>query len=92
MIEGFPRLGSVCKLGYTEGKTRRHELTNARWEKTKPLLPPEKPNNAVLYDARNRVERFFNRLKHFRAVATRSDKRATSYLATVLLTTIVLCL
>lgn len=31
--------------------------------------------SAFLYRCRNLVERFFNKLKHFRAVATRYDKR-----------------
>jgi transposase len=53
---------------------------------------PGRPHNAALYRERNIVERFFCRLKHFRAVATRYDKRATTYLATVLLASIVLCL
>lgn len=33
-----------------------------------------------LYRLRNLIERFFNRLKHFRRVATRYDKLARSYL------------
>ena len=36
-----------------------------------------------LYRRRNAVERFFNKLKHFRAVATRYDKRDDNYLASV---------
>ncbi len=36
-----------------------------------------------LYRQRNLVERFFNKLKHFRAVATRYDKRDDNYLASV---------
>jgi transposase len=36
-----------------------------------------------LYRQRNAVERFFNKLKHFRAVATRYDKRDDNYLASV---------
>jgi transposase len=35
----------------------------------------------ALYKERNRVERFFNRIKHFRRVATRFEKRASNYLA-----------
>ncbi|MEM5389529.1 transposase [Paraburkholderia phymatum] len=35
----------------------------------------------VLYRTRNIVERFFNRIKHFRRVATRYDKLAGNYLA-----------
>jgi transposase len=37
--------------------------------------------SAFLYRQRNLVERFFNKLKHFRAVATRYDKRADNFLA-----------
>jgi transposase len=33
------------------------------------------PFNKRPYRQRNLVERFFNKLKHFRAVATRYDKR-----------------
>ncbi len=36
-----------------------------------------------LYRQRNAVERFFNKLKHFRAVATRYDKRDDNYLASI---------
>jgi transposase len=36
-----------------------------------------------LYRQRNAVERFFNELKHFRAVATRYDKRDDNFLASV---------
>ena len=41
-----------------------------------------------LYRARNLVERFFNKLKHFRAVATRYDKRDDNFLASVQLASI----
>lgn len=41
-----------------------------------------------LYKARNLVERFFNKLKHFRAVATRYDKLPENYLAGVKLASI----
>ena len=36
-----------------------------------------------LYRYRNLVERFFNKIKHFRAVATRYDKDPANYLASV---------
>ncbi len=45
------------------------------------LNPP--PFSHWLYKQRNAVERFFNKLKHFRAVATRYDKRDDNYLASV---------
>ena len=41
--------------------------------------------NPALYRRRNVVERFFNRLKHFRKVATRYEKTARNFLAAVLL-------
>jgi transposase len=42
------------------------------------------PNfSAYLYRERNRVEQFFNKLKHFRAIATRFEKHAANYLALI---------
>jgi transposase len=37
----------------------------------------------ALYRDRNLIERFFNEIKHFRAIATRYDKLATNFLAGV---------
>jgi len=39
------------------------------------------PHNAAIYRHRNRIERCFNKLKHFRRFATRYDRRALNYLA-----------
>lgn len=39
----------------------------------------------TLYRQRNLVERFFNKLKHFRKIATRYEKTAQNYLAAVLI-------
>lgn len=39
--------------------------------------------SAWLYRQRNLVERFFNRIKHFRGIATRYDKNPANYLAAV---------
>ena len=39
-----------------------------------------------LYRYRNLTERFFNRLEHFRAIATRFEKHDANYLALVKLT------
>jgi len=44
--------------------------------------------SSFLYRHRNLVERFFNRLKHFRAIATRFEKHAENYLALVKLAAI----
>jgi transposase len=64
----------------------RHSLAErGAWANVKPM--PNRRNvptfSAYLYRYRNLVERFFNKLKHFRGVATRYDKRADNYLAGV---------
>ncbi|GAN78991.1 Transposase DDE domain-containing protein [Acidocella aminolytica 101 = DSM 11237] len=41
------------------------------------------PHDVKAYKLRNRIEMFFNKLKHFRRVATRYDRRAVHFLATV---------
>lgn len=43
----------------------------------------QRPHDKELYKERNLVERFFNRLKHWRGLATRYEKTAESYLAMV---------
>jgi transposase len=54
-----------------------------------PVIPPKTNRKAAracdfaLYCERNLVERFFNKLKHFRAIATRYDKLARNFLAGV---------
>jgi len=52
-----------------------------------PVIPP-KSNRKIkricdfgLYKERNLIERFFNKLKQFRAIATRYDKTARNFLA-----------
>jgi transposase len=53
------------------------------WANVKPM--PARVNVPVfsphLYRLRNLVERFFNKLKHFRAIATRFEKHDANYLA-----------
>ena len=54
-----------------------------------PVIPPkadrkiQRACDFALYCERNLVERFFNQLKHFRAIATRYDKLARNFLAGV---------
>ena len=55
------------------------------------LMPTRKRFPAFdleLYKQRNQIERFFSKLKHFRAVATRYDKRDDNFLASVQLASI----
>jgi transposase len=52
-----------------------------------PVIPPKANRNIqrhcdfALYRERNLIERFFNTLKNFRAIATRYDKLARNFLA-----------
>jgi transposase len=39
------------------------------------------PHDRGAYKMRNRIERFFNKLKHFRRIATRYDRRTIYFLA-----------
>jgi transposase len=54
-----------------------------------PVIPPKANRKTpracdfALYCERNLIERFFNKLKHFRAIATRYDKLAKIFLAGV---------
>jgi transposase len=50
------------------------------------------PCDFALYCERNLVERFFNKLKHFRAIATRYDKLAIIFLAGVKLASAIILL
>ncbi len=43
------------------------------------------PHDVIAYKLRNRIERFFNKLKHFRRIATRYDRLARNFLASVCL-------
>ena len=54
-----------------------------------PVIPPkanrteQRAYDANLYADRNKIERLFNRLKHYRRVATRYEKLGRNYLAFV---------
>ncbi|TSC25765.1 transposase [Corallococcus sp. Z5C101001] len=73
----------IADTGYDADRIR----TNVRKLRMKPVIhsnPSRKwalPLDRTLYRLRYRVECFFHDLKRFRAVATRYDKTAISYLA-----------
>jgi len=66
--------------------------------KTQPVIPPKanrkmpRETDFALYRERNLVEKFFNKIKQYRAIATRFDKCASTFLAGVLLVSIILWL
>ena len=56
---------------------------------TEVVVPPkrnrkvQRPYDTELYKERNRIERFFNKLKQFRRVATRYDKLLANFMGFV---------
>ncbi len=75
----------IGDMGYDADRVRQDLLLRG----VLPVIPSNParketlPLDRELYRLRNRVERLNSRLKHFRAVATRYDKTAASYLALV---------
>ena len=63
-----------------------------------PVIPPKanrkspRETDFALYRERNLVERFFGKLKQYRAIATRFDKLANTFLAGVLLVCVLIWL
>lgn len=80
--------------GYSSGKIRR-SLRRRGIRFTIPRRKNERRRGKFdrqIYRERNRVERLINRLKQFRRVATRYEKRAENYLAMVSIAAILLWL
>ena len=48
------------------------------------------PHDILVYKSRNRIERCFNKLKHFRRIATRYDRRAIHFMAFIHLASAIL--
>ena len=75
----------LADRAYDSDATRKAVAERGAWANIKPT--PNRKNvpafSSFLYRYRNLVERFFNKLKHFRAVAIRYDKNPESYLAGV---------
>jgi transposase len=91
LIEGLPPARDVvADRGYdARAILEMIEATGARGHI--PTQRDRKQQRSVdreLYRRRNLVERFFNKLKHFRRIATRFDKLARNYLAAVLIASI----
>jgi transposase len=75
----------LADRAYDSDALRRELAGRGAWANVKPM--PRRVTipafSAFLYRYRNLVERFFNKLKHFRAVATRFEKHDANYLALV---------
>ena len=79
----------VADIAYDSDALRAAIAERGGWANIKPM--PNRVNvpdfDAGLYGFRNLVERLFNKLKHFRAVATRYEKHDANYLGLVKLAT-----
>lgn len=71
--------------GLRDSLAARGAVANIRLMPTRKRFPAFDPE---LYKQRNQIERFFSKLKHFRAVATRYDKRDDNFLASVQLASV----
>jgi transposase len=80
----------LADRGYDADRVRELAMKKGAWAN----IPPKRNHSdpicfsSYLYRARNQVERFFNRIKQCRRVATRYDKLAANYLAFVQLASI----
>jgi transposase len=75
----------LADRAYDSDALRSSLAERGAWANVKPM--PGRTHvpvfSSFLYRYRNLVERFFNKLKHFRAVATRFEKHDANYLAIV---------
>ena len=82
LISGIPAQAVLGDKGYDSDANR----AAIRKQGAEPCIPSRKnrkqpiPYDRHLYGARNVVECFFGRIKQYRRVATRFDKRARNYL------------
>ena len=86
MLTGIgPGQTLLADRAYDSDALRQSIENQGGWANIKPM--PGRVNipffSPFVYKQRNLVERFFNKLKHFRAIATRFEKHDVNYLALV---------
>jgi putative transposase len=90
LINGFEAAATLADKGYDANHL--HEKIAESGSEI--VIPPkrnrkiQRPYDTDLYKERNLVERFFNKLKQFRRVATRYDKLLTNFMGFVKLAAI----
>ena len=83
LLEGHRPTAVLADRAYDAGSLRQY-LDQIGAEAVIPSTRSRKvpiPHNTLIYKLRNRIERCFNRLKHFRRFATRYDRLDRHYLA-----------
>ena len=94
MIDGFVADAAIGDKGYDAD----HLVDRIVEAGTEVVIPPkrnrkvQRPYDTDLYKERNRIERFFNKLKQFRRVATRYDKLLANFMGFVKLAAIAIWL
>jgi putative transposase len=94
LIEGIDAQVTIADKGY-DADHLVDRITEAGAEV---VIPPKRnrkigrPYDVNLYKERNRIERFFNKLKHFRRVPTRYDKLLANFMGFVKLAAIAIWL
>jgi putative transposase len=82
LIDGLKAQAVLADKGYDSDHLRQ----KIKAQGGQPVIPPRRhrktplPYDKHLYKERNAVERFFNKLKHFRRVATRYDKLLANFI------------
>lgn len=83
LLEGFQAKAVLADKAYDSNAFRKIIADSG----TEAVIPSNRsrkviiPHDTAIYRHRNRIERCFNKLKHFRRFATRYDRRATHFLA-----------
>jgi len=83
LLEGQAAGYVIADTAY-DSRALRDLITGLGAQPVIPTNPTRKhpfAHDPTIYKLRNRIERCFNRLKHFRRFATRYDRRATHFLA-----------
>jgi transposase len=93
LLEGFSPSHVIADKGYDSQDIVRyveeHNAVAVIPSRSNYITP--RPYCKVIYRCRNSIERCFNRLKHFRRIATRYDRKARHFLAFLCLATLALC-
>ena len=80
----------LADKGYDADALRQSVFKRDAWANIPPKRNRKDPINfsKYLYRARNLIERFFNKIKHYRRIATRYDKTAENFAASLKLAAI----
>jgi transposase len=92
LIEGFYAQAVLADKAY-DSSAFREIIANSGAEAVIPSNRTRKiiiPHDRAIYRQRNRIERCFNKLKHFRRFATRYDRRVLHFLAFIQLAAIMI--